>query len=112
MVVYGLKTCDTVRKALAALSGAGHAAQLRDVRAEPLAPAEWAWLASAFGERLVNRASTTWRSLGPETRALPVTELLARHPAAMKRPVIVRDGQLWLGWGKEVQAAVLQDKAA
>lgn len=112
MIVYGIRTCDTVRKAIAALTSAGHMAALRDVRAEPLAPSDWARLLAVFGDRLVNRASTTWRGLDEAARALPAAELLARHPGAMKRPVIERDGQLWLGWGKEVHAAVLADAAA
>jgi arsenate reductase-like glutaredoxin family protein len=39
MILYGIPTCDTCRKARAALEAAGHAVQVRDVRAEPLSPA-------------------------------------------------------------------------
>lgn len=112
MIVYGIKTCDTVRKALAALKAAGHTAALRDVRAQPLASDDWARLLAAFGDRLVNRGSLTWRSLDAATRARPVAEVLAEHPGAMKRPVIEQGGQLWLGWGQEVQAAVLREPTA
>lgn len=102
MKIYGLKTCDTCRKAVKT-SGA----ELRDVRENPLSGAELERFWGAFGEALVNRKSTTWRGLSEAERAAPPLELLAAHPALMKRPVVEKDGQLWLGWGPEVQAAVL-----
>ena len=106
MIVYGIKTCETVKKALAALTAAGLAPSLRDVRAEPLTAAEIDEFSKAFGEKLVNRASTTWRNLSEEDRALPKATLLARHPTLMKRPVI-RGKVLTLGWDKAAQAAHL-----
>ena len=102
LTLWGLKTCDTCRKALKALPEAA----FRDVRAEPLTGAEIAVLLAEFGEALVNRASTTWRGLSEAERALPPAELLARYPALMKRPVI-RAGETWhLGWGPAVRAAL------
>lgn len=102
MELWGLKTCDTCRKALAALPGA----TFRDVRAQPLTDAEIAALLALFGEALVNRASTTWRGLSDTDRALPPAALLAAHPALMKRPVI-RAGESWhLGWTPAVRAAL------
>ena len=102
MKIYGLKACDTCRKAVKATG-----AELVDVRAAPLSRAELERFRAAFGEDLVNRRSTTWRGLTEEERAGDPLELLAAHPALMKRPVIEKDGALWLGWGKDVQAAVL-----
>lgn len=107
MIVYGIPTCDTVRKALAALRAAGHDPAFRDVRANPLTPAERAEFLAAFGDRVINRASTTWRTLSDEDRARDPDALLAAHPALMKRPVIRAGGALHLGWAKPVQAALL-----
>ena len=107
MIVYGIPTCDTVKKALAALRAAGHAPTFRDVRADPLTPAERAEFLAAYGDKVINRASTTWRGLSEEERAAEADALLAAHPALMKRPVIRADGVLHLGWAKPVQAALL-----
>ena len=105
VTVYGIRTCDTCRKAVKALVAAGQDAQLHDVRADPVGDDQLAvWLA-AFGPDLVNRKSATWRGLDDATRALPDAALLAAHPTVMKRPVIVADGALHLGWGKPVQAS-------
>ena len=98
MIVYGLKNCDTCRKAVKALAAAGHEVTLRDIRAEPLTGAERARFLAAFGEALVNRRSTTWRGLDEAARAAPPEALLAAHPALMKRPVIETAEGLHLGW--------------
>lgn len=103
MILYGLKTCDTCRKAAKALEAAGHAVTFRDVRAEPLSGAEIATFLAAFGDRLVNRSSTTWRGLDEAERARPAADLLAAHPALMKRPVLVEGEKITLGWDKAAQ---------
>ena len=62
----------------------------------------------AFGERLLNTRSTTWRGLPEAERARPPGEILADHPAAMKRPVIeTGTGALHLGWDAGVRSALL-----
>jgi len=101
-VIYGIKTCDTCRKALKALS-----AELRDIRAEPLSAQDLERFHAAFGDAILNTRSTTWRGLSEGERARAPLALLADHPTLMKRPVIEKDGVLYLGWGKDVQAAVL-----
>ena len=63
MELYGIKSCDTVKKALKALDAAGRDVTFRDVRGTPLSTAEIDAFLAAFGEKLVNRSSTTWRGL-------------------------------------------------
>jgi arsenate reductase-like glutaredoxin family protein len=107
MRFFGLKTCDTCRKARAALGAAGVDPVVIDVRADGVPPADLAAIVAAFGDAAVNRASTTWRGLSEADRALPVVEVLAAHPTLMKRPVIEVAGRWYLGWGPDVQAALL-----
>lgn len=107
MRFFGLKTCDTCRKALAALREAGQAPEVIDVRADGVSAADRAAIVAAFGDRAVNRASTTWRGLSEQERAQAPEALLAAHPALMKRPVIKEAGRWHIGWGKDVQAALL-----
>lgn len=102
MKLYGLKTCDTCRKALKSLPDA----ELVDVRAEGVPGAVMARAIEEFGENLLNRRSTTWRGLGAAEREGAVGDLLAAHPTLMKRPLIERGGALYLGWGPEVRAAL------
>jgi arsenate reductase-like glutaredoxin family protein len=106
MIVYGLKSCDTCRKAVKALSAAGHDARLVDIRADPLEPEQIARFVEVFGDRLVNRRSTTWRGVSEAERALPEAALIAAHPSVMKRPVIDTGDALYLGWDAGVSAAL------
>lgn len=98
MILYGIPTCDTCRKALSELRAAGASPVFHDLRADPLPAAEIARFLADFGPRLVNRASTTWRGLNEAERARPWEELLAEHPTLMKRPLIVDGARQTLGW--------------
>ncbi|HHB81284.1 MAG TPA: arsenate reductase [Aliiroseovarius sp.] len=111
MRIYGLKNCDTVRKAMKSLAQAGYAPELVDLRAAGLSAEDFApWLAR-FGAALVNQRSTTWRGLDEAERARPPEALLAAHPALMKRPLIIHDGQMTLGWTPQAQAVWLDNQA-
>jgi len=101
MIVYGLKTCDSCRKALKSLPGA----EFRDV--QDGLPEEVARAAAAqFGDRLVNRQSATWRGLDEAERARDPLDLVAAHPKVMKRPLIDAGDALHLGWGRDVRQAL------
>ncbi len=113
LTLYGLKTCDTCRKALSALEAAGVAVTFVDVRAEADLPALLpGWLAAAGPKTLVNSRSTTWRGLSDADRAQATAAdtaaaLLAAHPTLIKRPVIVaEDGAIHVGWTADSRAAV------
>ena len=102
MEIYGLKTCDTCRKAIKALPEA----RFVDVRADGVPPAVMAQARATFGDALVNTRSTTWRGLSETERAGEPEALLAVHPALMKRPLIVAGDAMHLGWTKSVQEAL------
>ncbi|WP_068111806.1 arsenate reductase family protein [Tropicimonas marinistellae] len=104
MILYGLPTCDTCRKAKKALEAGGYTVTFRDVRKEPLTTEEWAPLLAEFGEALVNRRSTTWRGLTEAERAASAAALLAEHPALMKRPVCQEGETVSLGWDAKARA--------
>lgn len=106
MLFFGLKTCDTCRKALAALRTIGVIPTVVDVRADGITEDQLRSIVAAFGTGAVNRASATWRGLDEEERALPVEVLIARHPTVMKRPVIEHDGRWLIGWSDDVRAAL------
>jgi arsenate reductase len=102
MIVYGLKNCDTCRKALKSLPGA----TLCDVRADGVPDATLKAAYAQFGQTLLNTRSTTWRGLDAAARAAPPLDLIRAHPALMKRPLIEADGTLYLGWDAAVQQAL------
>jgi len=90
--VYGLKTCDTCRKAVKWLEREGIAHKIIDVRADGVSKAEIARFARAVGwEKLLNKASTTWRMLDDEDKKglseSKAVSLMNKHPTLIKRPV-------------------------
>lgn len=110
MKLYGLKNCDTCKKAMKALDAAGQAHTFVDIRAEAdiasLAPE---WLKQIDSAKLINTRSTTWRQLDETQRARAESDpagLLVDNPTLVKRPVIEHDGKVFVGWTKDVQAAL------
>lgn len=102
MILYGLKNCDTCRKALKQLPEA----RLVDVRGEGVPSEILSAALTQFGDRLINTRSTTWRGLSEEDRTAAPLALLQQHPALMKRPLIQVGGVLHLGWDKATQEAL------
>lgn len=105
LVLYGLAKCSTCIKARAWLDSHGLAHRFVDYRDHPIDPAllrDWAVQLGGW-EKLVNRASMTWRQL-PETARSPANDdewlaLIAGHPALVRRPVAVNEaGQVGVGF--------------
>ena len=107
MQLHGLKTCDTCRKALRELRAAGREVAFVDLRATPPTRKFIDALLAAHGEAAMNRRSKTWAGLPEAERDAPVADLLLRHPALIKRPVIVTDDNIYLGWTDGVRAALI-----
>jgi Spx/MgsR family transcriptional regulator len=111
ITVYGLKSCDTCRKALAWLKGEKIAHRFHDLRADGISRAEIARFAKTAGwEKLLNKASTTWRGLA-EAEKEGVTEaraiaLMAAHPALIKRPVFEAGTKIVVGFRDAEKAAL------
>ena len=106
MILFGLRKCDSCKKALAQLRAAGREVAFVDIRAEPLDTTQLADLLAHHGaDILLNRKSTTWRNLDETARSLPPQTLLAQHPTLIKRPVIFTETGSFVGWTSEVQLA-------
>lgn len=92
--LYGIKNCDTVKKALKWLSDNGLSPELHDYRVQGLDPQWLAEMAETFGwETLVNKKSTTWRGLEEEVKNNlnkdNALSLLQAHPTLIKRPIVL-----------------------
>ena len=114
LTVYGLKNCDTCRKALKWLEAEGIAHKFRDVRADGVTSADMKRFAKSAGwEALLNKASTTWRGL-PDKDKADIDEgraiaLMSEHPALIKRPVFdFGKGDIVVGFRDAQKADVLK----
>lgn len=106
ITVYGIKNCDTVKKALKWLAQHGVEHQLHDYRTDGLEADFLAKAEQQFGwENLLNKRSTTWRNLDEEVKKTlekpTALSVLAEHPTLIKRPIILQDGIALIGWDEK-----------
>ncbi|MEO0411626.1 MAG: ArsC/Spx/MgsR family protein [Pseudomonadota bacterium] len=110
--LYGIKNCDTVRKALKAFEAAGKPVEFVDVRAQALTEETvQSWLAYVDAETLINTRGTTWRKMDEVSRgaamAGPASAIL-KEPSLFKRPVITDGESVTVGWKAAEQARWLE----
>ena len=105
LTVYGIKQCDTCRKALKWLEAQGVEHRFHDFRVDGLQSGVLQdWLGSPFVDKLVNRRSTTWRELTDAQRLLQgqdLAQLLLDNPTLIKRPVFVTDAIVAVGFNPQ-----------
>ena len=107
MLIYGLKNCDKCRAARKVLLSSVFV----DLRETPFARTEISTLVKNYGEDIVNKKSTTWRSLTETDRQLPTTDLLEAYPTLFKRPIIEDgEGHYTFGWTKDIMEQYQSDK--
>lgn len=110
VTLYGLATCDTTRAARKWLKANGVLHNFHDVRADGLSRAlVESWTGQIGWEKILNKASTTWRELPEKQKAAldqtKAVALLLAHPTLVKRPVLDCDGAITLGFRPESYAA-------
>lgn len=108
-ILYGIKNCDTVKKAIKWLANNNLNPQLHDYRVDGLDPAWLAEMAEKFGwENLVNKRSTTWRGLDDEIKNNLNKELalkvLNEQPTLIKRPIVIADNVALIGFDEKEYA--------
>ncbi len=106
-IVYGIKTCDTVRKATAWLKKHHVDFRFHDFREDGIDKKKLGnWCDIAGWETLVNKKSTTWRGLteaqqaGITNKKAAIT-ILQEHPTLIKRPVIEHNQSLLVGYDEK-----------
>ena len=113
MKLYGLKNCDSCKKALKKIKNAKKEIEFVDIKKNSVPPDVLQdWLDQHGDAVLVNRKSTAWRNLDDVDRQTPFLTLLQTHPTLIKRPVIVIDNDSYVGWNVDVKSALGIDKTA
>ena len=111
VTMYGIPNCDTIKKARAWLDGAGVTFAFHDYKKAGIDAATLdGWIDALGWEVLLNRAGTTFRKL-PEAERQGVdraraTALMLAQPSMIKRPVLVHDGGVEVGFRPDRYAAV------
>ena len=110
LTLYGIRNCDTVKKARAWLDGRGIAYAFHDYKAEAADAALLrAWSREVGWEKVLNRAGTSFRKL-PAAQTASLDEaravaLMVANPSAIKRPILAGEGRLVVGFEPEEYAA-------
>lgn len=103
--LYGIKSCDSVKKARRWLEAGGIEYRFHDVRIDGVERAQVQGWLDQFGLALVNKRSTSWKTLDESRRARldldNATELLLELPTLIKRPVLAHGDQHLLGFNAE-----------
>lgn len=109
VTIYGIKNCDTMKKARTWLEDHGVAYAFHDYKAEGIDKASLErWAKEVGWEILLNRAGTTFRKL-PDAQRENVTEkkaiaLMLEQPSMIKRPVLDVGGKLLVGFKPDAYA--------
>jgi Spx/MgsR family transcriptional regulator len=105
-VVYGIKNCDTVKKARTWLERHGIEYRFHDFRADGLTEAlAQQWIGELGLDVVLNKRGTTWRQLDDHTRETLTVQnapaLLVAKPALIKRPVLDIGHQRFVGFDEK-----------
>ncbi len=112
VAIHGIKACDTMQKARAWLDAHGVAYRFHDYKVQGVdGGALQAWARAVGWETLLNRNGTTFRKL-PDADKMGLDEakaiaLMLAQPSMIKRPVLVVDGALTVGFKPEIYADAL-----
>jgi arsenate reductase len=110
--IYGIKACDTMKKARDWLDGHAVAYDFHDYKTAGIdRPRLEAWSRTVGWEALLNKAGTTFRKL-PDADKQGIDEakaiaLMLAHPSMIKRPVLATGDQLLVGFKPDVYGRAL-----
>jgi arsenate reductase (glutaredoxin) len=111
MILYGIRNCDTVKKARAWLDQRGVEYRFHDYKVAGIDKARLdRWCREVGWEALLNRAGTTYRKLGDPQKENLTQErakaLMLAQPSVIKRPVVELNGKLVVGFKPELYASL------
>ena len=103
MKIYGIRNCDTMKKAFAFLESKQLAYEFHDYKKDGVPPGKLReWAKRAGWAKLANTRGPTWRNI-PDVEKAGLTEeralaLLEKYPSAIKRPVLEAGSRLLVGF--------------
>ena len=112
LTLYGLKNCDSCKKALKSLETNGDEVTFHDIRVDTDLIAKVPhWLKQLGAEKLLNKRSSTCRTLSKAEQEAALSKqtkaTLISNPTLIKRPIIEKGKKITAGWTKDVQTELL-----
>ena len=100
--IYGIKNCDTVKKALKFLSSQSLPHEFIDFRENLISEDLYKTMEQGVGlELLINKRSATYRSLTDNEKQNIDYELVSKYPTLIKRPVLIQNEDVMVGFSEK-----------
>jgi arsenate reductase len=111
--IYGIKNCDTMKRAFAWLKDHGVDYEFHDYKkAGVSADMLESWTSQVCWEKLLNTRGTTWRKLSEEQRAdmseKKAQQLMQQQPSLIKRPVLIHGSKMLVGFDDKAYQELLK----
>ena len=101
--MYGIKNCDTIKKAQKFLEVQGVEFEFIDFRQDPIDTTTLQSFIDAVGwEKLINKRSTTYRNLSDDEKQTITLEMTLKNPTLIKRPVLVTGDDVVIGFSEKL----------
>ena len=108
LTIYGIKNCDTVKKALKFLSSKSLPYEFIDFRENLISEDLYKIMEHEVGlEMLINKRSSTYRSLTDDEKQNIGYELVSKYPTLIKRPVLIQNRDVMVGFSEKQYSELL-----
>ena len=113
--IYGIKNCQTMKKAMTYLEAKGIAFDFHDYKKQGIDAATLSeWLTQKPWDELINKRGTTWRQLtdaekadiGLDNNHDKAIQLMIAKPSLIKRPALMVDDKLYLGFDEALYQSI------
>ncbi len=113
IIMYGIPNCDSIKKARRWLDQHDVTYQFHNYKKDGITAEQLSlWVDQLGWEILLNKRGTTWRTLSDEQKAnidaSKAIALMRAHTSMIKRPVLMIDGHIEIGFSEAVYSALFQ----
>ena len=103
VIIYGIKNCDTMKKAIKWLESNDIAYNFHDYKKSGIDEGVFTQAVEVHGwDIVINKRSTTWRALPDNVKnmmnAQEALKIAQENPSIIKRPILLRDGITYIGF--------------
>ncbi|MDO4442063.1 MAG: ArsC/Spx/MgsR family protein [Moraxella sp.] len=109
ITIYGIKNCNTMKKAFDFLNDKGIAYEFFDYKKSVLSQDEFEIFVASFGDKVINKQGTTYRKFDDETKAIlagddvsAIYHIIKDNQSVLKRPMVMGDGVALIGFDEGV----------
>ena len=106
--MYGIKNCDSVKKAQRFLQSNDVNFEFIDFRQNPIDNKTLLSFVDQLGwDALINKRSTTYRNLSDKDKQNITPDLVLKNPTLIKRPVLVTDQKISVGFSEKLYESLI-----